>query len=189
MKCNFDCDVVLAEVKRGSSEAFERLCGTYDPLIRSMAERYSRMTDAGDSKLREDFVQDARLALYSAAMNYNPGDVTFGLYAKICIRNALVSELRRIERKRRAEIKAASVGTLVHEDVLSEFSADTAKYLELMSPFERQVLELYVDGLKVGKIASKLGRSSKSVSNAVYRIKEKLKSASAEKNDYQPKGL
>ena len=44
---------VIAEVKNGSGNAFETLCEIYDPLIRSMVEHYSRMTDAGDSRTNE----------------------------------------------------------------------------------------------------------------------------------------
>lgn len=172
-----DNAAVIAEVKNGSGNAFETLCEIYDPLIRSMAEHYSRMTDAGDSRIREDFVQDARLALYNAAMTYSPGDVTFGLYAKICIRNSLVTELRRMERKRKAELKARTKPE-VSTDVPFEFSAEAIKYYGMLSAFERQVLGMYADGLKVREIASRLGRSSKSVSNAVYRIKEKIKASS-----------
>lgn len=172
-----DNAAVIADVKRGSGDAFEALCAMYDPLIRSMAERYSRMTDVGDSRIREDFVQDARLALYNAAMTYSSGDVTFGLYAKICIRNALVTELRRMERKRRAE-RGAVEGKSDGENTHAEFSADAERYYELLSGFERQVLTMYADGLKVREIAARLGRPAKSVSNAIYRIKEKIKASS-----------
>lgn len=43
-----------------------------------------------------------------------------------------------------------------------------------LSRYERQVLELYLDGQAYGKIAEQLGKSEKSVDNAIQRIRKKL---------------
>ena len=44
----------------------------------------------------------------------------------------------------------------------------------LLSKYERQVLELYLDGLSYGKIAEQLGKTEKSIDNAIQRIRKKL---------------
>ena len=44
-----------------------------------------------------------------------------------------------------------------------------------LSEFEKQVLDLYLEGLKQSAIAQKLGKSNKSIDNTLQRIKNKLR--------------
>ena len=46
-----------------------------------------------------------------------------------------------------------------------------------LSSFEKQVLDLYLTGMKYSQIARVLGRDDKSTDNALQRIKAKLKKA------------
>ena len=46
-----------------------------------------------------------------------------------------------------------------------------------LSSFEKQVLDLYLTGMKYSQIAKVLGRDDKSTDNALQRIKAKLKKA------------
>ena len=43
-----------------------------------------------------------------------------------------------------------------------------------LSPFERQVLTLHINGLRYREIAQQVGKSEKSVENALSRIRIKL---------------
>ena len=43
-----------------------------------------------------------------------------------------------------------------------------------LSPFEKQVLDLFMDGYSYQQIAAMLGRGTKTVDNALQRIKRKL---------------
>ena len=47
-------------------------------------------------------------------------------------------------------------------------------FLQCLSKFEIKVLDLYLDGLSYREIADKLGKSAKSIDNAVQRIRKKL---------------
>lgn len=183
-----DINSVIERVINGDDLAFAELCEEYDPLIRSMSLKYARMADVTDEKeVSEDFSQEATLALYRAAKTYERknGEVSFGLYAKVCIRNALVSELRRMSKKKRTDI--------VHERELKieqQGCGSTVKYGktasgitkmrlvpdgDMFSPLEKKVFDLYLGDMKVRDIAKTLGISSKAVSNAVYRIKSKVR--------------
>ncbi|MBP3377382.1 MAG: sigma-70 family RNA polymerase sigma factor [Clostridia bacterium] len=178
---NSEMKSLIERTSAGDDTAFVELCEMYDPLIKSMTKRYVSLSDLSeDEQLREDFSQEAILALYRAASTYQEknGEVSFGLYAKICVRNALVSELRRINRKKRsdrrqredAESGASGRWGTIDESAISNLLTDG-----VLSGFERDVLDLYVAGMKVRDMAEMLGKSSKSVSNAVYRIKSKLR--------------
>ena len=129
--------------------------------------------------------QEARFALYRAACTYKSSEaVTFGLYARICVRNALISFLRR--RALPAGVSLCSmdalllpderdpVGALVEAESLSEL---TEEIKAALSSYEHRVFELLVTGEKTAAIAETLGKSEKSVSNAVFRIQTKLRRA------------
>ena len=172
---------LVDRVSAGDEAAFAELCTMYEPLVRSMTKHYAGMINASDDgQSAEDFSQEAIIALYRAAKTYRRGngEVSFGLYAKVCIRNALVSELRRLNRKQRSDMKQKNDSHIV--DAGRMILPDESVIADLihgdsLSHFEKEVLKMYVSGAKVRDMAKALGRSSKSVSNAVYRIKSKLR--------------
>ncbi len=180
-----ELNVWLAAVCSGEEDAFEQLSETYAPLIRSMSQKFLRSVSAeGNIGVgQQDLEQEARLALYRAAKTYESRkeSVTFGLYAKICIRNALISLWRKAARAARAEKKQKAYpkewrGDLLAE-VLSHEPAEglTARIRETLSPYENRIFEEYIRGRSVKSIAESVGRSEKSVSNALFRIRTKVK--------------
>ena len=62
--------------------------------------------------------------------------------------------------------------SLVEAERLAEL---TAKIAASLSPYEQSVFVLMVEGEEDGKIAEVLGKSEKSVANAVFRIRSKLR--------------
>lgn len=176
------------------SQAFSALCRIYEPLIDSMTRRFAPslgITDTaiGSSGLGiEELRQDASFALYRAALRYDFEQkgkaVSFGLFAKICIRNAMISVLRRTEREKRRwerQRKNFSGDTVATGDVISEVTA--SRFRSLLSPFEYTVFALYITGKPPREISVDLGKSEKSVSNAIYRSKMKIKGMLAKKSD------
>lgn len=95
-----DVFVTVKKVKSGDERAFSELCEKYSALVSASADKYCRMLPENSNATPEDFEQEAYLALYRAAVTYDTDqtDVTFGLYAKTCIRNALISLLRKFRR-------------------------------------------------------------------------------------------
>ncbi len=185
-----DINSIIDRVLNGDDMAFAELCREYDPLIRSMSVKYAQMADDTDKKeVTEDLSQEATLALYRAAKTYRSenGEVSFGLYAKVCIRNALVSELRRMSRKKKTDKAHERELRIEQEGQMSPaklgripFGAPDIELVlgsGLLSPFEKKVFDLYAGGMKIRDIADSLKKSSKSVSNAVFRIKSKVRMA------------
>ena len=179
-------NTLLAAAKLGDQDAFNRLTEVYSPLIRSMSARFvaslSAQNDAGLIDI-QDLEQEARLALFRAVTTYDGEQkkVSFGLYAKICIRNALVSQLRRAK-SRRARAAREREQVSVGGDMGLPFALSDADSGELegrirgvLSPFENRIFEQYVSGRSVRDIAASEGRTEKSVSNAVYRVRVKIK--------------
>lgn len=177
---------LLEAVVQGDQNAFNRLSELYAPLIRSMSARFveslSAQNDAGLIDA-QDLEQEARLALFRAVQSYNrkQREVSFGLYAKICIRNALISQWRKAKAAHARKVKAEQPVLRHSEDaVLSFLSEEDVRGLrnkirEVLSPYENIIFEQYISGRSVGSIAVSVGRSEKSVSNAVYRVRVKIR--------------
>lgn len=189
-------DERLTEMLRGGEEsAFVALADRYKPMTESAVRRFvpSFSELEGEPVWGEDDLrQCAALALYRAAITYDPEtrgqDVRFGLYAKICVNNALISELRRAKaearRKRRRLEQERAAGKQIDpsrtdplEQLISSENTETlvSSIRSALAPLERDVYGLYIEGMSVEQIAGTLGRDRKSVSNALYRMKVKIK--------------
>lgn len=175
-------DKRLDEIKNGDKTAFEALLCDYEPLILSECSALlGKFPEYRED--REEMVQEGRLALYSAALKYEQSDkVTFGLYAKICIRNRLISYIRKLgaEKRRRdriAEKTEKSASSSAEELAISFENSRALKELldTEASEYEKAVFSLYLQKKSYSEIASRLKRSEKSVANAICRVKAKLK--------------
>lgn len=172
---------LLDRVRQDDSAAFDELYQAYKPLLKSLVASYS------DSCPETDELDGvALLALYRAARSYRTeqAGVTFGLYAKICIGNALNTQCsayqarikkefpvspEHLEKGHFAEDPATAV---MREEALN---ALRSRICRVLSPYENRIWDLYTVGCRNGKIAAILGRSPRSIENAVYRIRVKLR--------------
>ena len=185
-------DNLLARIRDGQDAgAFDRLCEQYSRLLDAMVRQFAPsmgIQDGGTSDLlgigAEELRQDAAMVLYKAACTYVPdedgkgGDVSFGLYAKICIRNAMISQVRRYNRmKKRLSAERQEAKKPVRDIVEAEILAgETMRRIQTeLSPYENRILPLYMAGKPPREIAAVLGRTEKSVSNGIYRIKSKIR--------------
>ena len=177
----------VRRVREGDQEAFSQLLEQYRPLIQSQLLSFSGEGQNGADL--EDLRQEALMAFYHAILAYDleQREVEFGLYAKICISNALISH-RRIQKRREAE---QLTETLNIESFLKEAEVcedPVARVLEQereqvlyavirknLSDFEYRVWQLYMSGRTAAEIGRVVGKDEKSVSNAIYRIRKKLR--------------
>ena len=178
---------LLGRFQGGEEGVFSELCERYAPMLTSRVHYYFG-TAYKDADLDfEEMVQDARLALYRAAGRYavSNGKVTFGYYARACVNNALSSYCR--DHKKKAPIESIDeidemifaenggpIDTLIEQEKLAELYL---KISTVLSPLERRVFDMYIEGDTTESIAKKLGKGEKSVSNALYRMLSKLRGA------------
>lgn len=189
-----DNDVLslLKRIRQSDESAFPLLVQMYDGMIESAVASFSASFDInqGDADCMygtDDLRQYAMVALYRAAETYNEEEkgkkVSFGLYAKICVNNALISALRKYktEKKRREAAVGAGKAAKASHDPLDRIVSEENKGELLrqiscvLSGYEKKVFEYYIIGKSVHEIAETLDRDEKSVSNAVFRIKSKVK--------------
>lgn len=170
---------LVACAKGGADAAVSALFTQYQPLLLSMASRYLQLADGAVEQ--EDLLQEANIAFLQAIRTYDDTQtgVTFGLYAKICIRNRLVSKLRSLPA--RVPPSVAQVG---HTNDPADRLIDREQYADLLeriacllSKREMDVFRLYLLGKSYTEISKSLGITEKSVDNALFRMKAKLKKA------------
>ena len=172
-------ELILA-VRQGKGDAFVRIEEQYSPLLHSMSRKYSTMCQ--DSGEDDDFLQEAKRALYKATLSFkiDSTDVTFGAYAKRCVRNRLVSYVRKLKSKKHAQGTDAQLSGDEEDYVESPISDMLDKELllqaqNLLSNLEKQIFTLYLDGMKTKEISKKLGKNKRTVDNAIYRVRVKIK--------------
>ena len=176
-----DPATLLRKIREGNEEAFTDLCEMYKSLTEGAAEKYSAGLAREDNSVKDDFRQEATLALYRAANTYDldQDKVTFGLYARTCIRNALITMIRKAKSKKNAKLYGEDTVPAedIAEKVLSadEIDALSQKFANVLTPFELEVFTRYLDGEKPREIAKTLGKDAKSASNAIFRAKAKVK--------------
>lgn len=181
---------LILQARKGDQEAFEELLGMYTPLIRSFANRF--VLDASASvQDTEDFKQELTVVFYNAILSYDieQKGVSFGLYAKICMNNFFITQLRALKKRLDAEFvpfdadddEVAEVGGKMTEDPAKafmrreEFREMNKKIENALSDFENKVWGYYLSGCSSREIAEELGRTEKSIENAIFRIRNKLK--------------
>lgn len=174
---------LLPMIRRGSNAAFLRLSELYAPLLEREVNRYAASLSPADL---DDLRQSASVSLYRAALAFH-GDrgVTFGLFAKICVVNGIADSLRYIRRKGTtlsmedlAEQEQPDDGEPNPQSLLldKEQAWETRKQIQaVLSPLEYEIFEMYISGFSYAEIASRIGKSQKSVDNALCRIKKKLR--------------
>ncbi len=173
---------LVLQAQAGSRDACLELQAKYRPLLLSSVARFD------DQELtlqeREDLREEAERVFLGAISTYDTEQdaVDFGLYAKICLRNGLISEWRHMQSRRLHE-------TVSLPDQVMPIGEDPARLLEeeerfrrlcsavrdSLSPLENQVWWQYVTGVSVPDIARALGRDERSIHNAIYRIRRKLR--------------
>lgn len=175
---------LITAAKDGDQAAFAELCESYKPLISSMTDRYTNAVSEGYTVEKDDLRQEATVAFYCAVMTFDTSqsEVSFGLYAKICIRNKMVSLLRKLRKRSAPKVVNKSVDKAEKFFGIS-FDRDELLALseKVLSPRERRVLMLYADGRSYKEISAETGMAEKSVDNALFRAKAKLK------KHYRPK--
>ena len=185
-------DEVLAQLATaGNREAEEFLVSRYHQLVRACARPFFLV--GGDS---EDLIQEGMVGLIKAFREYDPErEASFRTYAEICIRNRLYSVLRAAVRDKHQPLNqsvsldtpdfdsnsytsgTSNLAQRNPEDSLID-KEHTAALLsgvrKQLSEFEAKILGYYLDGLSCREIAETVGRSPKSVDNAVQRIRRKV---------------
>ena len=171
--------VDLYRAREGDQAALAALIAGFMPKIR----RFARAAVCPGLDF-EDAVQEGYIGLFDAARSYQEGgQATFETYATVCIRNAIVAARRTARRKKHQALSDAlpldeQISTPGPEEqaILREQINETVYRINNgLTRFERRVLLLFLQGRSYAQIASQLSCPTKSVENALVRVRRKLK--------------
>ncbi|WP_294405887.1 RNA polymerase sporulation sigma factor SigH [uncultured Clostridium sp.] len=192
-KDKLDEEVVM-EAKAGNNKAQEYLISKYENFVKAKAKSYFLI---GADK--EDIYQEGMIGLYKAIRDFNPEKSTsFKAFAEICVTRQIITAIKTATRQKHIPLNTyVSLNKPIYEeesertllDVLSGLKISDPEELmiskeqmqfieetisEVLSGLERKVLTSYLDGKSYQEIACDLERHSKSIDNALQRVKRKL---------------
>ncbi|MGN0814090.1 MAG: sigma-70 family RNA polymerase sigma factor [Candidatus Coproplasma sp.] len=172
---------LVAAFQSGDRAAGEELMLGYKTAVLKVARRF--FLSGGET---EDLVQEGMCGLYSAMLNYKSGDRDFSAYAYACIKNRILDVVKANSNFKNAALnnslpidgeerlyshRSSPEDELINSESESELNSVLKRNL---SPLEYKVMSMYVDGVSMSGICESLGKSYKTVDNAIMRAKRKL---------------
>ena len=186
---------LLCDYKNGNQEIMDYLMVKYKSMVRKKARAMYLL--GGEN---EDLIQEGMIGLIKAVRDFDVTQKTsFSSFAELCVSRQMYSAIEASNRKKHLPLNSyvslyedsAELGegrTLPLIDTIEsskendpevlyfgkEYTEAFAEQLkELLSPLENHVLYLHLMGTDYRTIAELLGKSPKSVDNALQRIKTK----------------
>jgi RNA polymerase sporulation-specific sigma factor len=186
---------LILDYRRGDEDAFDQILERYKNLVKRKA---SALYIAGGD--RDDLIQEGMIGLYKAVRGYDSGrDASFSTYASTCINRQMCTAIAGANRKKHEPLnESVSYDSTVKNDdgeefpleymlsdnnrsnpeyrLIDELFADSLveRILTHLSPYERNVLMLHMEGMGYMEIAKQLQKEPKSVDNALNRIRSKV---------------
>ena len=175
-----------------NKDAEETLIKRYEPLV-IMQSRGLYIIGADD----EDLKQEGMIGLMNAIRDFNPDKgAVFKTFAYLCIKRQMLNAVNYSNNKKHGPLNSYisiygdggnessplddidSSTTSNPEDILLAKQQESELWKTIdskLSEFEKKVLYEYLSGASYDKIAAHLGKPTKSIDNAVQRIRSKLK--------------
>lgn len=148
---------------------------------------------------RDDIYQEGMIGLYKAIRDFKSDKLaSFRAFAELCITRQIITAIKTATRQKHIPLNSyVSLNKPIYDeesdrtlmDVLSTMHISDPEELiiskeekqkiedkmqEVLSPLEIRVIKLYLDGKSYQEIAEELNRHSKSIDNALQRVKRKL---------------
>ncbi len=192
----FSDEALIEKAQKGDSLAEETLLDRYKQTVKGKARFYFIV--GADS---EDVVQEGMIGLLKAIRDYRcERGTSFKTFAELCINRQIMTAVSKATRRKHAPLNNSvslnvpipgekedeTMEMLIHasqsenpEEIL--IMRDSIDYLfinpsEIFSALEQEVWSRYLQGKNYLAIAEEMGRSPKSVDNALQRIRKKIMS-------------
>jgi RNA polymerase sporulation-specific sigma factor len=194
-QAELDDTYLVALAKRGSADAYARIIKRYKGFVRLKASSYFLL--GGDS---EDLIQEGLVGLYKAIRDFRSDrESSFRNFAELCITRQIITAVKTASRNKHSPLNqyvsfaqtpaAAGDSETTLEEVLpgpssedpaqrviasEELQALVACMSNVLSELESRVLSLYLDGHTYEAIGERLECDTKTVDNALQRVKRKV---------------
>jgi RNA polymerase sporulation-specific sigma factor len=190
-----DDGFLIALAKQGDRTAYDRLVRRYHGFVRLKASSY--FLAGGDS---EDLIQEGLVGLYKAIRDFRSDrESSFRNFAELCITRQIITAVKTATRNKHTPLNqyisfssapaaaGEEVPTLdqvipgpsVHDPVNQVISSEELRSLvgclsTALSELESRVLSLYLDGCSYEQVGEHLACDTKTVDNALQRVKRKV---------------
>ncbi len=173
-------DKLILLAKQGDDDALRQIMEQYRNLIHSVTNRYYLV--GGD---KEDILQECMVGVFSAVCSYDESKGAFPSFVKMCVLRRVLNLVDKesslkskplsgyVELSSIAEVEGGHnpLDILVDREIASNLMLAIDKEL---TPAERDVLLLFIEGYSYRDISTKLGITYKSVDGTLQRAKKKL---------------
>ena len=187
----FSDEELIEKLRQGENDITDYILEKYKPLVR---KKTNAMYLIGGET--EDLIQEGMIGLFKAIRDYRPDkDASFYHFAELCINRQLYSALEASNRKKHQPLNsyislsdqdnqgAVAAELLVDQErgpeqmvIEQELWEEYKKRLEQnLSKMENKVLQYYLDGNHYIQISEIMGKSPKSIDNALQRIRQKIR--------------
>ena len=189
-----DLQLVL-KARNGSSAALDQLIRRYTSFVRLKASSYFLIGGDGD-----DLVQEGLIGLYKAVRDFRPDkETSFRSFAELCVTRQIITAIKTATRFKHAPLNSyvsfshtpagqegddctlgdALPGSHVHDPSVCVISTEELQSLvgclgSTLSTLESNALRLYLEGSSYEDMAEELGCDTKTIDNALQRVKRKI---------------
>jgi RNA polymerase sporulation-specific sigma factor len=186
---------LVALAKQGRPDAYDRIVRRYYGFVRLKASSYFLL--GGDS---DDLLQEGLVGLYKAVRDYRSDrESSFRSFAELCITRQIITAVKTATRNKHIPLNQSISfsntatadgesepgldellpGPAAHDPVNQVISAEELHslvdcLLTALSELESSVLSLYLDGRSYEEMATRIGCDTKTVDNALQRVKRKV---------------
>jgi RNA polymerase sporulation-specific sigma factor len=189
-----DLQLVL-RCRNGDSTALDVLIRRYTGFVRLKASSY--FLAGGES---DDLIQEGLIGLYKAVRDFRSDkETSFRSFAELCITRQIITAIKTATRFKHAPLNTyvsfshtpagqedgdctlgdALPGPGVDDPVVCVISTEELQSLVFclgtgLSPLESDALRLYIEGNSYEEMAEELGCDTKTIDNALQRVKRKV---------------
>jgi len=190
-----DDHYLVALAKEGRSDAYDAIVRRYRGFVRLKASSYFLLGGEAD-----DLIQEGLLGLYKAVRDYRTDrESSFRNFAELCITRQIITAVKTATRNKHTPLNqyvsfsqtpaaagdsdttldeilpGPSVSDPVNQVIASEELESLVSCLSsVLSELESRVLSLYLDGYSYEVVAERLECDTKTVDNALQRVKRKV---------------
>lgn len=185
---------LVRRARGGDGQAMDQIIVRYRGFVRLKSSSY--FLAGGDS---EDLIQEGLIGLFKAVRDYRPErEASFRSFAELCVTRQIITAIKTAARNKHTPLNTyvsfsntrpgseqdTTLADVLPDDPVTDPINQAISTEELgslieclgrvLSPLEREVLAMYLEGRSYEEVAARLDCNPKSVDNALQRVKRKV---------------
>ena len=184
----FTDEELIERLRDGEQELEDYLMEKYKGMV--LKKAHAMFIVGGE---REDLIQEGMIGLFRALRDYQPGkSATFATFANLCVERQIYKAIEMSGRLKNKPLNSYISLSEEESPILDSLACEQQdpeaividrenvtvmqeKIRQHLSRFETRVLDSYLEGMTYTQIAEAMGKSPKSIDNALQRIRGKIR--------------